>query len=205
MRPFHAALLSCLCLVALPARAHSTEVSSQAEPRQLEPSAPPVQSTAALESFSFLGGRGVSLGLSVEGAHLGLYGRAQALETADVRVLSGVDLHVGLALHSRPSSRFTLDVGLSTLSEAETTAVGPSFGLSTSFLLLGTLGLEASAHFTSFPYALLDARACLALGLGPLGLRLGARSLLLNDAGLFGSVGRIDGYAGPYFGAALVF
>jgi hypothetical protein len=101
--------------------------------------------------------------------------------------------------------RLRAEVGADAVFAPNLISVGPSAALTGTLWLGGPLALEGSLLVTPFPFWQLDYRAGLALGLGPVGLRVGWRTQLLDDRGLVDGVVHRDVFMGPYAGVALVF
>jgi hypothetical protein len=96
-----------------------------------------------------------------------------------MRTLSAV--HVTFAPLVQEVVRLRAEAGISTANLPGRLSVGPSVGMSLEACVWGPLDLEARAQVTPFPYQQVDVRAGLALHLGSLMLRGGARSLRLSD------------------------
>lgn len=84
-------------------------------------------------------------------------------------------------------------------------ALGPVLGVSGQVWIFGPLAAEASAYVVPWPYWELDWRAGLALGVGPVGIRAGWRTQVLDDRGWVDGVIHRDAFMGPYVGLSVVF
>ncbi|RKI36919.1 hypothetical protein D7Y27_26990 [Corallococcus sp. AB004] len=111
-------------------------------------------------------------------------------------------MHVTFSPVVREEVRLRAEAGVSLLNMPGRTYVGPSLGLSVEACVLGPLDAEARVQVTPFPYQQVDMRAGLALHLGSLMLRGGARSLLLDSQ--VRPVGPSRDF-GPEFGMGLTF
>ncbi|MBI3180756.1 MAG: hypothetical protein HYZ28_01290 [Myxococcales bacterium] len=187
-----------------------------APPAAVGSSSPPLESsplrvTASGDVHGFFGGASLGVGLGFEGERVGLTGNFSHLAvladdgSGDIDRIQQLNLHLTYALLAGDSGRFRLEAGLDTAVAPDLIAVGPTVGVSGVLWLFGPLALEGSAMLTPFPYRQLEWRGGVGLGLGPVGLRAGWRTLLLDDAGLVDGIAHQDIFSGPYLGLALVF
>ncbi|MFP2895896.1 hypothetical protein [Corallococcus sp. 4LFB] len=108
-----------------------------------------------------------------------LMGTGAGASSRDIRTLG--ELHVTYSSLVREDLRMRAEAGVSTVDLPGRVYVGPSLGMSVEACLLGPLDVEARFQVTPFPYRQMDVRAGLALHLGSLMLRGGARSLYLDS------------------------
>lgn len=157
------------------------------------------------------GGAGIDLGMMFEGERLGVAGTFSGLAisaddgsggTDSIKLLNGFMTY---SMISRPEGRLRVEGGVMSAFAPDLIVAGPALGFSGAMGLFGPVGLDASVRMTAFPYRQVDAQAGLTLGIGPLGLRAGMRSIYLNDAGLLGGEPNTDTFVGPYGGMELVF
>lgn len=181
-------------------------VEARPEPATQESS---VRFTAAGEVHAFSAGASLGAGFLLEGERLGLSLNAAHLVVAADDGQGGVDrlqqlnAHLTYALLSGDRGRLRLEGGLDTVFAPDIITLGPTGGLSAVLWVAGPLALEGSAMVTPFPHRQLDLRAGVGLGFGPLGVRAGWRTLVLDDAGIVDGVSHVDVFNGPYLGVAL--
>ncbi|NNB91085.1 hypothetical protein HI113_34580 [Corallococcus exiguus] len=97
----------------------------------------------------------------------------------DTRTLG--EMHVTYSPLVREELRLRVEAGVSTLDAPGRVYVAPSLGMSVEACVLGPLDVEARLQMTPGPYQQADVRAGLALHLGSLMLRGGARYLALDS------------------------
>jgi hypothetical protein len=150
-------------------------------------------------------------GASAEGERWGLTLQGQAivvraddgtLETDRIGVLSA---RLTYAFLAGKYGRLRLEGGAETVVAPSMVALAPAVGLSGSLWIFGPVALEASAVVVPWPYRELDWRAGAVLGVGPVGIRAGWRTQVLDDQGLVDQVIHRDTFAGPYAGLSMAF
>lgn len=188
-------------------------VVEQRPPPQPEQQSPVTASLAA--GATILGsssgtGAGIDLSAAFEGERLGfnlswsgLYIPADdgSLDTDSIKLFNGM---LTYSIISRPEGRLRLEGGGMSAWAPDLIVLGPGLGVSGVLGILGPLGLDASVRMTPFPFRQIDAQAGLTIGLGPVGIRGGYRSVFLDDAGLVDGIVHTDLFAGPYVGLELV-
>ncbi|WP_375757794.1 hypothetical protein [Corallococcus exercitus] len=108
-----------------------------------------------------------------------LMGTREGTTSRDARTLG--EMHVTFSPLVRQDLRLRAEAGVSTVDLPGRVYVGPSLGMSVEACVLGPLDAEARLQVTPVPYQQVDARAGLALHLGSLMLRGGARYLALDS------------------------
>jgi hypothetical protein len=157
------------------------------------------------------GGVGFNLFLAFEGEQMGLDGRfmGMALPTDDGSegsdTITLARAHLTYAVVARDRVRLRLEAGISSASAPDLKVAGPSLGSSLDAKLAGPMDLELSVQGTPFPYRQLDTTAALAFKGYPGVVRIGWRTLVLNDAGLVDGEVHQDVFNGPYLGLGLFF
>ncbi|GMT99998.1 hypothetical protein KH5H1_41180 [Corallococcus caeni] len=129
-----------------------------------------------------------------------LMGTGAGASSRDARTLG--EMHVTYSPLVREDLRMRAEAGVSTVDLPGRVYVGPSLGMSVEACVLGPLDVEARFQVTPFPYRQMDVRAGLALHLGSLMLRGGARSLYLDSE--VRPVGQDRSFA-PEFGMGFTF
>jgi hypothetical protein len=161
--------------------------------------------TAGTSGFIFGGGA------TVEGERWGvtLLGQNIAVKAEDgsgaVDNIGVLTARLSFAFLTGKYGRLRAEAGVDTVFAPSMVAVGPLFGLSGSLWIYGPLALEGSAFLVPYPYWELDWRAGLVLGVGPVGIRVGWRTQVLDDRGWVDGVIHRDTFQGPYVGLAIVF
>lgn len=157
------------------------------------------------------GGGALNLSAMLEGARwgFGVAGQHMTLRSKDVPgevdALRQLSLHASHAFLVGQSGRLRGVFGVDAVFAADLVALGPTGGLSGILWIAGPVALEGAASLTPLPFIQLDARANVALGLGPVGLRLGWRTQVLDDRGLVDGIVHQDVFNGPFAGFAYVF
>lgn len=154
---------------------------------------------------------GVAVGLSAlfEGERWGFSAFAQdlALRADDgsgtFDHIPQVNLHATFAFLTGRYGRLRAELGLDTVFAPSAVFLGPTAGLSGTLWIGGPVALEGLATVTPYPFWQLDYRAGLVVGLGPVGLRVGWRTQVLDDRGKVDGVIHRDVYMGPYGGISL--
>jgi hypothetical protein len=161
--------------------------------------------TTGLSGFIFGGGA------TVEGERWGvtLLGQNIAVKADDgsgaVDNIGVVTARISYAFLTGKYGRLRAEVGADTVFAPSLVAVGPLFGVSGSLWIFGPLALEGSAFLVPYPYWELDWRAGLVLGVGPVGIRAGWRTQVLDDRGWVDGVIHRDTFQGPYAGLSIAF
>lgn len=171
-----------------------------------------VRFAAGLEAMTYVNGeKGVTLGATaqLEGERWGLFAAGQSiaarsLEGPGVDLLPQAQLRLTYAFLSGRYGRLRGEVGADGVFAQDVTTFGPSAGLSGTLWLGGTVAVEGSVLVTPFPFWQLDYRAGVALGLGPVGLRAGWRTQVLEERDLTGDgLVHRDVFMGPYVGVSV--
>ena len=170
--------------------------------------------TAGLEAMTYVRGEtGVTVGavMRVEGARWGILVSGQniavrSLDGPGLDLLQQAQVRLTYAFLSGRYGRLGVELGGDAIFAPSLTTIGPSAALSGTLWIGGPFALEGLVLVTPLPFWQLDYRAGLAVGLGPVGLRAGWRTQVLDDRGLTndGLVHR-DVFMGPYVGASIVF
>ncbi|MGI5860607.1 MAG: hypothetical protein ACOX6T_00955 [Myxococcales bacterium] len=163
-------------------------------------------------------GEGIALGLgyAVEGQRFGFNLGASAIMVETGRTLddgahevelgvSLVDAHLTWALLSSYTGRLRIEGGVSAALAPDLSAVGPEVGVSGALGIVGPLGIEGSAYYTPWPYTRVQAGLGAALGFEIFGLRLGWRTIYLDDGGVLGDEDTDDLFTGPYLSMGFLF
>lgn len=175
---------------------------------------PNLRVIAGLEAMTYIKGEtGLTLGaqVHVEGDRWGvlLSGQNIAVRSLDgpgVDMLQQAQARLTYAFLSGRYGRLRAELGLDAIFASSIISTAPSAGLSGTLWVGGPVALEGTVLVTPLPFWQLDYRAGLAVGLGPVGLRAGWRTQVLDDRGLTGDgVVHRDVFMGPYVGASIVF
>ena len=163
-------------------------------------------------------GEGIALGLgyALEGERFGFNLEASAIMVETGRILDGganevdlgvsvFDAHLTWALLSSYSGRLRLEGGVSAAVAPDLKVFGPDVGVSGAFGIVGPLGIEGAAHYTPWPYQRVQVGLGAALGFGAFGLRLGWKTIYLDDRGVLGDKDTDDLFTGPYLSVGLLF
>ncbi|MFZ5471701.1 MAG: hypothetical protein ACOZIN_19920 [Myxococcota bacterium] len=186
---------------------HVTEPAAPSEPS----GGAPVRLSLLGEAMVFGDGALLGAGLFFEGERVGLSASFSTLGVSADDGSGGVDgigllsAHLTYALLAGERGRLRLELGADSAIAPDLVVMGPTLGTSAVLWLGGPLAVEGALMVTPFPYRQVDARVGVGLGFGPLGLRGGYRTLVLDDAGLVDGVAHVDVFGGPYLGLALVF
>ncbi|NOK21607.1 hypothetical protein [Corallococcus carmarthensis] len=129
-----------------------------------------------------------------------LLGSREGSASSDTRTLG--EMHVTYSPLVREDLRLRVEAGVATLDAPGRVYVAPSLGMSVEACVLGPLDAEARLQVSPGPYQQVDARAGLALHLGSLMLRGGARYLALDSE--VAPLGLALGFA-PEFGVGFTF
>lgn len=184
-----------------------------ATPALLEPDALRLTVNADFMAIVVAPEKGFTLGVTglLEGEYFGFHLGAQNIS---VRALDGsgtmdnlqqVTARLTYAFLSGERGRLRGEAGVDLVFAADATFLGATVGFSGVVTLFGPFGLEASLMGTFFPFWQVDARAGVVVALGPLAVRAGWRSQLLDDRGLVDGVVHRDLFHGPTAGFSLVF
>lgn len=154
---------------------------------------------------------GVSLGVAAafEGERWGLSAFVQDLAvraddgSATTDHIPQVNLHATFAFLTGRYGRLRAELGLDTVFAPSAVFLGPTGGLSGTLWIGGPVALEGMAMVTPYPFWQLDYRAGLVVGLGPVGLRVGWRTQVLDDCGTVDGVIHRDVFMGPYGGVSV--
>lgn len=190
-------------------RARSDEQVVSGGTSQVEPEAAGTRLTAGLETQFF--GNGFNIGAGV-GFEFGVASLGVSAANITVRADDGsngwdhlqhVAGRLGFTVLSGQRGRWKVEAGADAVFAPDLVVVGPTVGTSGTVWLVGPLAAEGSGYWTFYPYDQLDFRLGAAVGIGPLGLRLGWRFQLLSDRGLVDGVVHTDVFTGPYTGLSL--
>jgi hypothetical protein len=174
----------------------------------------PLRITAGALAMVYVNGQtGLTLGVQgqVEGERWGLFlaGQniaARALDgTSTMDFIQQAQLRATYAFLTGRYGRLRAELGVDAVFAPNLIALGPSAALSGTLWVGGPVALEGLVLVTPYPFWQLDYQAGLALGLGPVGLRAGWRTQVLDDRGLVDGTVHRDVYMGPYAGVAVVF
>lgn len=180
-------------------------------PRQAPEASTGIRLVALGELMAFSGGGAASVAAALEGERFGFSARYDQLVlrpddgTPGYDLIGLANLHFTYAFVATERFRLRLEVGADTALAPDLTAIAPGIGLSTQLWIAGPLLLEGSLLTAPFPYRKVDGQLGLALALGPVALRGGWRTLVLDDAGLVDGVRNVDLFGGPYVGVGIVF
>ena len=175
---------------------------------------PSLRVTAGLEAMTYVNGEtGVTLGaqVHVEGERWGVLLGGQniavrSLDGAGVDMLQQAQARLTYAFLSGRYGRLRAELGVDAVFAPSIITTGPSAALSGTLWIGGPVALEGMVLVTPLPFWQLDYRAGVAVGLGPVGLRAGWRTQVLDDRGLTGDgLVHRDVYMGPYVGASIAF
>ncbi len=172
-----------------------------------------IRVTAGVEGMLLLNTeRGLTLGLTgqFEGENWGLVVAAQniavkSLDGPEYDSIQQVSARLTYSFLNGKYGRLRAELGVDTVFAPDLIALGPTGGLSGSLWIGGPVALEGSVTVTPYPFLQLDYRAGVAVGVGPVGLRAGWRTQVLDDRGLVDGVIHKDTFMGPYVGVSLVF
>ncbi len=191
----------------------SCEAPSQVDLRRdVEPEDDGWRLAAHVELLMLLGTeRGFTAGLhaAAEADVLGLTILAQNIAAVS-KEEPGFDHLQQLALHGTVAfltgryGRLRAELGLDVIVAPDAVFLGPTGGVSGTLWLGGPVALEGSALLTPIPFRQVDARAAVAVGFGPWGLKAGVRLQLLDDRGVVDGVTHRDIFWGPYLSVGLV-
>jgi len=174
---------------------------------------PSLRVTAGLEAMTYVVGEaGLTVGATAhfEGERWGVLLGGQniavaSLEGPGVDLLQQAQARLTYAFLTGRYGRLRAEVGADAVFASDLIVVGPSLGLNGTLWVGGPVALEGTVLVTPLPFWQLDYRAGLAVGLGPVGLRAGWRTQVLDDRGLVDGVVHRDVFMGPYVGASIVF
>lgn len=169
--------------------------------------------TAGIEAMTYVVGQtGVTVGVSgyVEGAQWGFYfgGQNIAVRSEDntsFDTIQQVSARLTFSFLNGRYGRLRAELGADTVFAPDVIALGPTGGLSGSLWVGGPVALEGSVMVTPVPFWQLDYKVGVAVGLGPVGLRAGWRTQVLDDRGIVDGVAHRDSFMGPYVGVSIVF
>ncbi|MFO0593881.1 MAG: hypothetical protein U0228_01215 [Myxococcaceae bacterium] len=119
--------------------------------------------------------------------------------------LTQLNAHFTVAVLSGELGRLRLEAGGDVIFAPSIITAGLSFGASGIIGIYGPMAFEGSFYATVYPFTQLDGRAALVFGSGPLGLKVGWRTQLLDDRGLADGVPHRDIFMGPYAALGLAF
>ncbi len=161
------------------------------------------------EGMAFPGGASAGLTFGLEGERWGFSSAYNFLRvgaddsSGGTDTLQQLNAHLTYALLAGSRGRLRVEAGADSVFAPQLMAMGPSLGASGVLWLGGPFALEGAVSVTPFPYRQVEARAGVALGLGPVGLRGGWRTLYLDDAGMSDGSAHQDLFSGPYVGLGL--
>lgn len=151
---------------------------------------------------------GFGADLVLEGRQLGFFLEAAALPSAvPGESFAVADASLGISLLSGEAGRLRVEVGAlcAVLPEASgqgMAAAAPGVGVSGALAVAGPLLLTGRVRGAAWPYVRAEAQAAALLALGPVGLQLGWKTLLVADAWQMANAGsRL--FSGPYVGLEL--
>ncbi|HLL55930.1 MAG TPA: hypothetical protein VK447_20370 [Myxococcaceae bacterium] len=155
------------------------------------------------------GGGGLGVSMTAERNRLGLQVAYDGIfvptddGTAGMDSIKLFDAHVTYALLQGDHGRLKVGAGLDTAFAPSIVFMGPGLSASASIGLVGPVGLEGTLKITPYPFIKVDWNAGVALGLGPVGLRGGWRTIYLNDNGLTDGYVYEDLFSGPFVSLGL--
>lgn len=184
------------------------------DPREEQSEEGGLRATAGAEFLYFTNQeRGYALGLNaaLEFDRAGVSVSAQHLTvatddgTAGNDTLQQVSARLSYSILTGSRGRLRAEAGVDVVFAADAVFAGPTAGFSGTVWIAGPLAFEGSVFGTVYPFWQVDGRAGLVIGMGPLGLRLGWRTQLLDDQGRVDGVARRDVFMGPYAGLGVAF
>ncbi len=113
--------------------------------------------------------------------------------------------HATFAFLTGKYGRLRIEAGADSLFASNLVVLAPTAGFSGSLWVGGPVALEASVMVTPWPIRQLDMRGGLVVGIGPIGLRAGWRTQVLDDQGLVDGLVHRDTFMGPYAGVSVAF
>jgi hypothetical protein len=164
---------------------------------------------AGVESQFFGNGFTIGAGVGVEFGRVGIsFSGANIAVKADdgtdtMDNLQQVTARLSFAFLTGRYGRLRAEVGADAIFAPDLIVVGPTVGMSGTVWITGPLAAEGSAYWTFYPYDQVDLRLGAAVGIGPLGMRLGWRFQVLSDRGLVDGNVHTDIFTGPYTGLSL--
>lgn len=171
--------------------------------------------SVGLEAIPYLsterGGFGVGGTAMFEGQHWGISLAFQNIAapsqdgTSSYDAIQQFNAHVTFAFLTGKYGRLRVEAGGDSIFAANLIVLAPTIGLSGSLWVAGPVALEASVMVTPWPIRQLDYRGGVVVGLGPIGLRAGWRTQVLDDQGLVDGNVNHDTFMGPYGGVSVAF
>jgi hypothetical protein len=170
---------------------------------------PSLRFTANADGMVFVNGApGATLGIAamLEGERWGVSVLAQDIFVRSDTVPGAMDslpqfnAHLTFAFLSGRYGKLRAEAGLDTVWATDRIFLGATVGFSGMLWVGGPFALEGAVMATPYPYWQLDYRGGLVVGLGPLGLRAGWRTQVLDDRGLVDGIIHRDVFMGPYVG-----
>jgi hypothetical protein len=113
--------------------------------------------------------------------------------------------HVTFAFLTGKYGRLRVEAGADSIFAPNLITLAPTAGVSGTVWVGGPVALEASVMVTPWPIRQLDLRGGVVVGLGPIGLRAGWRTQVLDDQGVVDGIVNRDTFMGPYVGASVAF
>ncbi len=172
----------------------------------------PIRLSASVEAMAFIQSQsGFALGAAV-GFESGRWGFNVSAQNISARADDGslvmdqiqqLNAHLTFAALTGQYGRLRFEAGADTFWAADLTVITPTIGMSGFVLVAGPVALEGSVMVTPYPIRQLDARAGLAVGFGPVGIRAGFRTQMLDDQGLVDGIVNQDVFMGPCLGLGL--
>lgn len=172
---------------------------------------PGIRLTTGLEAQGFKNGFTLGALVTIEGDRWGFSASGQNIAVLADDGRPGMDhlqvatAHLTFAFLTGRYGRLRLEAGADAVFAPNMISLGPTGGLSGTVWIGGPFALEGSVMVTPWPYQQLDGKLGAAIGLGPVGIRAGARVQVLDDRGLVDGVAHRDTFFGPYVGASFVF
>jgi hypothetical protein len=172
-----------------------------------------LRTTVGLEAQIFVvGDPGVTLAVHgiFEGESFGVAIDAQNISVKNQEgpgydAIQQVSARLTWAFLSGKYGRLRVELGGDAFFAPSMQVLAPTGGFTGSLWVGGPVAVEGSILATPWPIVQLDYRLGLAVGLGPVGLRAGWRTQVLDDRGAVDGVVHRDVFMGPYVGAAFVF
>lgn len=161
--------------------------------------------TAGMSGLIFGGGatvEGERWGVTLLGQNIAVKADDGTDNTDNIGVLTA---RVSFAFLTGKYGRLRIEGGADTVIAPNLVALGPVLGVSGALWVFGPLAVEGSAFLVPWPYWELDWRAGVVLGVGPVGIRAGWRTQVLDDRGWVDGVIHRDSFMGPYAGLSVAF
>lgn len=169
--------------------------------------------TLGVEAIPYVGGERGGFGLGGVamfegerwGVSLGFQNIAAASGSSAFDTIQQFNAHGTFAFLTGKHGRLRVELGGDSIFAANLIVLAPTGGVSGTLWISGPLALEGTVMITPWPIRQLDLRAGVVVGLGPIGLRAGWRTQVLDDQGLVDGIVNRDTFMGPYAGVSIAF